>query len=141
MYLCPLSYNVSMLLTQLSVVAMYKRLSPLRRRLIVTYIVTALATLNACSGVIVNFILKQRSGAERDRGLVILWYINSGLSLPLDFTIWFLPIPMVFRLEKLDKVKKIGLFLTFSIGLMCPVTALGRLCVVKEAGKFGGDLA
>ena len=143
MFICPLSYNTSMLLTQLSILATYKRLSPSpsQRGRIVCYIVTALATLNACSGVIVNFYLKQRSGAERDHGLVILWYINSGLSLPLDFDIWFLPIPMIYRLEKMDKIKKIGLLLTFCIGLMCPVTALGRLCVVKAAGKFGGDLA
>ena len=142
MYLCPLSYNVSMLLTQLSAVAVYKRLSsPTLRGQIVCYIIAALATLNACSGVIVNYILKQRSGAERDHGLVILWYINSGLSLPLDFAIWFLPIPMLVGLKKLDKFKKIGLLLTFSIGLLCPGTALGRLCVVKQAGKFGGDLA
>lgn len=141
MYICPLSYNISMLLTQLSVLAMYKRLSPSKRGRIITYIVTGLATLNACSGVIVNFILKQRSGTERDNGLVVLWYINSGLSLPLDFTIWFLPIPTVLRLKKMDNFKRIGLLLTFCIGLLCPITALGRLCVVKEAGKFGGDLA
>lgn len=131
-----------MLLTALSILALYMRLSSFSKRgRIVSYVLICVATLNALSGITVNFVLKHLSDVARDRGLLILWYINSGLSLPIDFTIWFLPIPMVFRLQQLDRKRRIGLFLTFSLGLMCPITALGRLCVVKEASKLGGDLA
>ena len=131
-----------MLLTELSILALYMRLPSFSKRgRIVSYVLICVATLNALSGMTVNFVLKHLSDVARDRGLLILWYINSGLSLPIDFTIWFLPIPMVFRLQKLDRKKRIGLFLNFSLGLMCPITALGRLCVVKEASKIRGDLA
>ena len=141
-YIGPLSYNISMLSTELSILALYMRLfSFTRRGRVVCYVVIGLATLNACAGVIVNFVLKTRSDVERDKGLKILWYVNSGLALPIDFTIWYLPIPMIFKLQKMDRKKKIGLFVTFSLGLMCPITALGRLCVIKEAASFHGDLA
>ena len=130
-----------MLLTQLSILALYMRLSLSKLGRVVIFVVTGFATLNALSGVIVNFILKHRSAAERDHGLVILWYVNSGLSLPIDLAIWSIPIPMVLKLEKLDRRKKTGLILTFSIGLMSCITALVRLCLVKQAASFQGDLA
>ena len=108
---------------------------------IISYVVIFFGTLNALSGIIVNFVLKSLSDVSRDRGLLILWYTNSGLSLLIDFTIWFLPIPVVLRLQKIGRRKKVMLFLTFSLGLMCPVTALGRLSVVRQASRLRGDLA
>ena len=108
---------------------------------IISYVVIFFGTLNALSGMIVNFVLKSLSEVSRDRGLLVLWYTNSGLSLLIDFTIYFLPIPSVLRLQKIGRRKKVMLILTFSIGLMCPITALGRLAVVRHASKLRGDLA
>ena len=108
---------------------------------VISNVVICVGTLNALSGMIVNFVLKNLSEVSRDRGLLILWYTNGGLSILIDSTIWFLPIPIVFRLQKIGRRKKVMLFLTFSLGLMCPITALGRLCVVRQASKLRGDLA
>ena len=131
-----------MLLTELSILSLYMHLPAFSKRgRIISYVVICIGTLNALSGMIVNFVLKGLSDTARDHGLLILWYINSGLSLPVDLTIWFLPIPIVFGLQKLDRRKIVGMILTFSLGLMCPITALGRLCVVKEAARLKGDLA
>ena len=122
--------------------SLYMRLPAFSKRgRIISYVVICIGTLNALSGVVVNFALKDLSDAARDHGLMILWYINSGLSLPVDLTIWFLPIPIIFRLQKLDRRKKVGLILTFSLALICPITAIGRLCVVKEAARMTGDQA
>ena len=136
-YLGPLIYYLTMLLTQLSILAFYyKRLNFSKRGQIITYVILAFATLNTCTSVIVNFILN-----DKDHGLAILWYTYCGISLPIDFGIWFLPIPLVFRLQNLDRRKKIGLVLTFSVGFMCPVCALARFFFVKQAAKMQGDLA
>ena len=131
-----------MLLTDLSILELYLRLDTFSKRSrIIAYALICFSTFNACSGVIGNYILKQQSDAVRDRGLLMLWYFNSGLGLPIDFIIWFLPIPMVFRLQNLDRRQRVGLAMTFGLGLMCPATALGRLCVIREASKFKGDQA
>ena len=143
-YLSTLIYNITILLTQLSILAFYyTRLNFSKRGQIITYVILIFATLNACTCVIVSFILKARniSEAERDNGLAILWYIYSGISLPIDLGIWFLPIPLVLRLQNFDHRKKIGLFLTFSIGLMCPVSALVRFFFVRQVANIQGDQA
>lgn len=140
-YIGPFTYNASMLLTDLSILELYLRLASSKCSRIIAYTVICFSTFNACSGVIGNYVLKQQSDASRDHGLLVLWYFNSGLSLPIDFTIWFLPIPTVFRLQNLDRRQRIGLAMTFGLGLMCPATALGRLCVIRKASKFKGDQA
>ena len=87
--------------------------------------------------VLVTITLKQ---TVRDNGLTILWYVNGGVTLVVDLTIWGVPIPIIVRSGKLDWNKKVRLFLAFGVGLLSCASTLARLCLIPVS-KIGEDTA
>ena len=106
----------------------------------IAYIVIVITTLNAFS-IIANLVFKTFSDVQRDHALMILWYVNAGITLTADLTIWSLPIPMIMRLQKMAPKEKLKLLLTFSVGLLSCASTLARLCAIKEAADLGEDLS
>ena len=143
-YLGTITYYSDQILVQLSVLATYLTRLPFSDRgRVIAYIVIILSGLNVCTAVIFSFAFitfNVNDTTTRDHGLMIFWYVNGGIALPIDLIIWALPIPMIMRVEQMDLKKRFRLFLAFGVGLLSCGSLLARLFMIQHA-DIGIDTA
>lgn len=145
-YLGTLTYYLGQILVQSSILATY--LTRLRkpfskRSRVVAYVVLVITSLNVLTGLIFTYVFVRIpwNTPHRDRSFKILWYINSGITLLVDLTIWSLPIHMILRSERMDWKKKFTLVLAFSVGVLSCVASLARLVLISWAARVSQDSA
>lgn len=139
----PIFYNIAQLLIQQSILTFYLRLrvSFSKRLTYMIYGLMGASMLNTMGSQTVILILNfaQNGRLNNLRNFQLLWHMNSSFSMFIDLSIWFLPLPRIWRLENLSKRKRWALVATFSVGLFSCSSTMVRLCFVHVALRRYGD--
>lgn len=62
-----------------------------------------------------------------------MWYINGVLTILLDVTLWFIPLPVVFKDEKIFRKENTGVLVVVGTGLLACFASMARIWAVKNA--------
>ncbi|KAF2634479.1 hypothetical protein P280DRAFT_361098, partial [Massarina eburnea CBS 473.64] len=71
--------------------------------------------------------------------LTYVYFTHAGINIFLDTFIWILPLPILVRL-RMDRCRRIGLLLLFSIGILVPVAVSFRMWALwswSHSGHLG----
>jgi hypothetical protein len=63
-------------------------------------------------------------------------YINGGINIFFDLVVFFLPMPKLLKLQVQDTRRKIGVILTFLVGLLVTACSIIRLQYLADVGKY-----
>jgi hypothetical protein len=63
-------------------------------------------------------------------------YIGSGMNIFFDLLVFFLPVPKLMQLQVRDTQRKVGIILTFLIGLFVTLCSILRLQFLASIGKY-----
>jgi hypothetical protein len=63
-------------------------------------------------------------------------YIGSGINIGLDLVVFFLPVPRLMKLQVTDKRRKVGVVLTFLVGLFVTACSVVRLQYLTQIGNY-----
>lgn len=63
-------------------------------------------------------------------------YLNSSLNIFFDILVFFLPVPQIMRLQIKDPKRKLGILLTFLVGLFVTICSIVRLRYLAAYGQL-----
>jgi len=63
-------------------------------------------------------------------------YIGSGVNIFLDLVVFFLPVPRLVQLQVADTRRKVGVVLTFLVGLFVTICSIIRLKYLAQIGSY-----
>jgi hypothetical protein len=63
-------------------------------------------------------------------------YINGGVNIFFDLVVFFLPIPKLMKLQVRDTRRKVGVMLTFLVGLFVTICSIIRLQYLAQVGQY-----
>jgi hypothetical protein len=63
-------------------------------------------------------------------------YIGSGINIGLDLVVFFLPVPRLMKLQVADTRRKVGVVLTFLVGLFVTICSIVRLQYLAQIGNY-----
>jgi len=77
----------------------------------------------------ISYVWKQWDGEHEGycNNFQLAVYINSGLNIFFDLVVFFLPIPKLAQIQVQDKRRKVGVVLTFLVGLFVTACSMVRL--------------
>lgn len=142
-------YNVCIYLAKVSIVLLYVRVFP--RSTGHTFNNLCWITLGAmtcwCLGFILYFpfqcrpismVWNQWDGLHNGycTNFQTATYVNSSLNIFFDFVLLGLPIPRLFKLQVRDVRRKIGVMLTFFVGIFVTICSIVRLKYLAQVGQL-----
>lgn len=123
-YFATLPYKFALGFTKLSILTLYHRVfveKQFRRILIGLMIYVALYTFATGIATILQCMPVERAWNKAIPGTCVpfltQWYSFAGLNMIAELTMFFLPMPMIKKLQ-LPRQQKIGLFMIFLVGLL-----------------------
>ncbi|EKG09090.1 hypothetical protein MPH_13929 [Macrophomina phaseolina MS6] len=132
-YVSILSYNTSLCLTKFAIVFFCQRLfapSSWRKVYFVVLVFISIYMLWVIATSIVPCVPVKMYWDKSVQGEClpdgVLWFLNAGLNIVSDFLVVLLPIPGIFALQ-LPRKQKIGVSLTFALGLFVCIISIVRL--------------
>ncbi|KAI1386037.1 uncharacterized protein F4822DRAFT_414827 [Hypoxylon trugodes] len=132
-------WGVSLALTKLSILALYAKIFSVRSFVLAAQACAVFVVLCAMALIIGHFSICTPVWYNWDRfstpgtcgDIRLLWSVTGGLNIFSDLVIIFLPMPHIWGLS-LQLYKKIGLVVTFGIGLaVCIVSAVRLAEIIK----------
>jgi hypothetical protein len=136
-------------LTKISIVLLYLRIFPKEistRFSYVSYAVIAglLAYLTAFIVVFltecqpISYFWTQWDGEHEGHcaNVQLAAYINGGINIFFDLVVFFLPMPKLLKLQVQDTRRKVGVILTFLVGLLVTACSVIRLTYLADVGKY-----
>lgn len=63
-------------------------------------------------------------------------YIGSGVNIGFDLVVFFLPVPKLMKLQVREKRRKLGVILTFLVGLFVTLCSIIRLQYIASIGQY-----
>lgn len=70
------------------------------------------------------------------RNFQVASYVNASLNITFDLVVFFLPVPKLLRLQVKHKRRKLGVVLTFLVGLFVTACSIVRLTYLVNFGKL-----
>jgi len=117
-----LTYKITVALNKTSLLLLYLRIMPQRLQRLAIYTLLALVNLFALATTIAGIfqcVPVEKAWIKAKKGhcynLVDAWYTNAVFSIVTDFLIFFLPMHMVYKLQR-DKREKLLLYAVFGVG-------------------------
>ena len=66
------------------------------------------------------------------------WDVTAAITIVCDVVTFFLPVPMLARLQ-MDRRRKVGIILVFTLGLFTTVCSVMRMLQIKQIAKDGNN--
>ena len=142
-------YQVIIVLTKISIVLLYLRIFPISVSARFSYVSWAVIAALLAYGVgfliysgfqcaPVSYFWTQWDGEHEGHcnNFQLAVYINSGLNIFFDLTVFFLPIPKLMAIQVQDKRRKVGVVLTFLVGLFVTACSMVRLKYLSQVSKI-----
>lgn len=63
-------------------------------------------------------------------------YVGSGINITFDLVVFFLPVPKLMKLQVRDTRRKVGVVLTFLVGLFVTTCSIIRLQYLAQIGQY-----
>ncbi|KAF3390266.1 hypothetical protein F1880_009230 [Penicillium rolfsii] len=129
-------YNLSLVLSKLSILVLFTRIFRSRKFLACTYTIMAILIIAGLWMVLSGFLqcipvhyfwnmnLQMHRGHCLPEGPV--WYVNAALQIFTDVVILILPMPLLWKLH-LPRKQKVGMMLVFGVGIFVIATSSARL--------------
>jgi hypothetical protein len=141
-------YQVIIVLTKISIIFLYLRIFPKTVSVRFSYLSwTVIAALLAyCAGFLIysgfqcapiSYFWTQWDGEHTGycNNFQLAVYINSGLNIFFDLTVCFLPISKLMAIQVQDKQRKVGVVLTFLVGLFVTACSMVRLKYLSQVSS------
>lgn len=136
-----ITYKPTVALNKISILLLYLRIMPQRAYRMTVYILLALVSL-FCLATTVAGVFQcvpvakawHKSMKGHCYNLKDAWYTNAVFSIVTDFVILFLPMHMVYKLQR-DKREKVLLYFIFGIGGFVTFTSIMRFFALKDANS------
>ena len=141
-------YQVIIVLTKISIVLLYLRIFPRSVSERFSYISWAViaALVAYCVGFLVysgfqcepiSYFWTQWDGEHKGycNNFQLAVYLNSGINIALDITVCLLPISKLLAIQVQDKQRKIGVILTFLVGLFVTACSMVRVKYLSQISK------
>jgi hypothetical protein len=86
----------------------------------------------------VNYFWKQWDGEHHGQciNFQLGTYIGSGVNILFDLIVFFLPVPKLAKLQVRDTRRKVGVILTFLVGLFVTLCSIIRLQYIAQIGHY-----
>lgn len=142
-------YQILVVLTKISIVLLYLRIFPRGVSNTFTYTCWAVIGVLIAYGLSmcifflmqcrpINYFWVQWDGQHE--GTCINFrlgtYIGSGINIGLDLVVFFLPVPRLVKLQVSDTRRKVGVVLTFLVGLFVTICSIIRLKYLAQIGSY-----
>lgn len=142
-------YQIIIVLTKVSIILLYLRIFPKGvsprftqacwavNVLLITYGV-ALLIYFALECQPVSYFWKQWDGEHQGQcsNIRLATYIGSGINIFFDLVVFFLPVPKLMKLQVRDTRRKVGVVLTFLVGLFVTICSIIRLKSLAQIGQY-----
>ncbi|KAF8461228.1 hypothetical protein BDZ91DRAFT_798210 [Kalaharituber pfeilii] len=128
---------------QFSILAFYLRLSFCRKLRITIYFLSGFIAISAISRVAVGLyrcLPRSRHPRSRKSSCIAapeMWYAITAISIATDLIVWWLPIPLLWKLNVRGH-KRVGVIATLSIGLLACIFSMIKMSVIQDVSS-GGD--
>lgn len=135
--------------TKISIVLLYLRIFPKEISKRFTYVswtviaglvvyFLAFSIYFAVQCVPLNYYWNQWDGEHEGfcRDIQLAAWVNSGANIFFDLVVFFLPIPKLMKLQVREKRRKVGVILTFLVGLFVTLCSIIRLQYIAQVGKY-----
>lgn len=142
-------YQVVVSLTKISIVLLYMRIFPKevfpRFNIICWAIIGGLIAYLLAFCIVfaaecqpISFFWTQWDGEHAGHcvNIQLSAYINGGINIFFDLVVFLLPIPRLLKLQVSDTLRKVGVILTFSVGLFVTVCSIVRLQYLAAVGRY-----
>lgn len=142
-------YQVVIVITKISIVLLYLRIFPKtvsKRFWIASWTIIAGLIIYCFSFLVysafqcapISYFWTQWDGEHEGycNNFQLAVYINSGLNIFFDLTVFILPIPKLLAIQVRDKRRKVGVILTFLVGLFVTVCSMVRLKYLSRVSKI-----
>jgi len=142
-------YQVIVVLTKISIVLLYLRIFPKEVSRNFTYtcygVIAALTAYGVAMCIFfgmqcrpVSYFWKQWDGEHEGTciNFQLGTYIGSGINILFDLVVFFLPVPKLVKLQVRDTRRKVGVVVTFLVGLFVTICSIIRLQYIAQIGHY-----
>ncbi|KAF8461230.1 hypothetical protein BDZ91DRAFT_737491 [Kalaharituber pfeilii] len=139
----PALAQTSSMFIQLSILALYLRFSLSNRMRYVCYgmivLVIFSCTMHTIGNIVYCFPRRGDPYTSECFRREALWCSSAAIAILTEIAIWCIPIPLVRRLKRLSRPKRLGLIATFVMGLFAVVACAARFGVIKGGAKSNDE--